>query len=147
MWYYGRNNLSNNNIFNDEDNINKIIKSENKKLYMSVTPRIYELEDTINNEYNIEDILGKIVYKMDFNYAINNNYISNYEIILPVNDEDNYSKSQLLDQIKISEYNDLLIKKVLYYFESIKILGKLKTIIYFNSHEQLIKNLWFFMSS
>jgi len=108
---------------------------------MSVTPRIYELEDTINNEYNIEDILGKIVYKMDFNYAINNNYISNYEIILPVNDEDNYSKSQLLDQIKISEYNDLLIKKVLYYFESIKILGKLKTIIYFNSHEQLIKNL------
>uniref|UniRef100_A0A6C0EF59 Helicase ATP-binding domain-containing protein n=1 Tax=viral metagenome TaxID=1070528 RepID=A0A6C0EF59_9ZZZZ len=130
-------NLSCNNIINDEDNINKIIKSENKKLFMSATPRIYELEDNTqcDSNFNIENILGKIVYKMDFNYAITNNYISNYEIFLPVHDEDNYN--QLLDQIKISEYDDLLIKKVLYYFESIKILGKLKTIIYFNSHEHI----------
>jgi len=130
-------NLSYNNVFNEEDNINKIIKSNNKKLYMSATPKIYELEDNNNfeNETNIEDILGKIVYKMNFSYAINNNYISNYEIYLPVHNEDNYNK--LLEQIKINEYDELLIKKVLYYFESIKILGKLKTIIYFNCHEHL----------
>ena len=119
-------NLSYNNIFNVDDNINMIIKSENKKLYMSATPKIYELEDNHLNKsnYNIEDILGKIVYKMDFSYAITNNYISNYEIFLPVHDENNYNL--LLENIKISEYNDLLIKKVLYYFESIKILGKLR---------------------
>jgi superfamily II DNA or RNA helicase len=128
-------NLSYNNIFNENDNINKIIKSENKKLYMSATPRIYELDDTINSNYNIEDILGKIVYKMSFEYAIDNNYISDYELYLPVRDEDNYNK--LLEHIKVIDYDDLLIKKVLYYFESIKILGKLKTIIYFNSHEHI----------
>ena len=126
-------NLSYNNIYNNEDNINKIIKSENKKLYMSATPRIYELED--NNDCNIEDILGKIVYKMDFNYAITNNYISNYELYLPIHDENNYKL--LLEKIKINNYENLLIQKVLYYFESIKILGKLKTIIYFNSHEYI----------
>jgi predicted helicase len=114
-----------------------IIKSENKKLYMSATPRIYELEDNDQCDYSVEDILGKIVYKMNFSDAIINNYISNYEIFLPVHDEDNYSKSLLLDQIKIIEYDDLLIKKVLYYFELIKIFGKLKTIIYFNSHEHI----------
>ena len=130
-------NLSYNNIFNSEDNINKIIKSENKKLYMSATPRIYELEDNTQcySNFNIENILGKIVYKMNFCDAINNNYISNYEIYLPIHEEDNYNK--LLNQIKINNYDDLLIKKVLYYFESIKILGKLKTIIYFNSHEHI----------
>ena len=128
-------NLSYNNIFNNKDNINKILKSENKKLYMSATPKIYELEDNYECNYNIEDILGKIVYKMDFNYAITNNYISNYEIYLPVYDEDNYN--ELLKLIQINNYEDLLIKKVLYYFESIKILGKLKTIIYFNSHEHI----------
>ncbi len=78
---------------------------------MSATPKLYDLENT---NYNIENILGKIIYKMNFIDAIINNYISNYEIYLPVHDEDNYN--QLLDQIKISEYNDLLIKKVLYYF-------------------------------
>ena len=125
-------NLSSNNIFNKNDNINKIIKSNNKKLYMSATPKIYDIED---ENYNIEDILGKIVYKMSFEYAITNNYISNYELYLPIHDKDNYN--QLLKQIKINNYDNLLIKKVLYYFESIKILGKLKTIIYFNSHEHI----------
>jgi len=128
-------NLSYKNIFNDDDNINKIIKSENKKLYMSATPKIYELEDNDQYNCNIQNILGKIVYKMEFSYAITNNYISNYEIFLPVHDENNYNK--LLEHIKINNYDDLLIKKVLYYFESIKILGKLKTIIYFNSHEHI----------
>jgi superfamily II DNA or RNA helicase len=128
-------NLSYNNIVNNEDNINKIIKSENKKLYMSATPRIYELEDNDQYDCRVEDILGKIVYKMNFSDAIISNYISNYEIFLPVHDKDNYKL--LLDQIKIIEYDTLLIKKVLYYFESIKILGKLKTIIYFNSHEHI----------
>ena len=128
-------NLSYNNIFSIDDNINMIIKSENKKLFMSATPRIYELEDNDQCDCSVEDILGKIVYKMDFSYAITNNYISNYEIYLPIYDENNYN--QLLEQIKINNYDNLLIMKVLYYFESIKILGKLKTIIYFNSHEHI----------
>jgi len=125
-------NLSYNNIYNVNDPINKIIKTNVKKLYMSATPKIYELEE-IN--YNIENLLGKLVYKMDFTYAINNNYISNYEIYLPVNEDNNYNL--LLEQIKISNYDNILIKKVLYYFESIKILGKLKTIIFFNNHDHI----------
>ena len=123
-------NLSNKNIFNEDDNINKIIKSKNKKLYMSATPKIYDGDE----KYNIEDILGKIIYKMTFNYAIINNYISDYELYLPIHEEDNYNK--LLEKININ-YESLLIKKVLYYFECIKILGKLKTIIYFNSHDDI----------
>jgi superfamily II DNA or RNA helicase len=86
------------------------------------------------NDCNIEDVLGKIVYRMTFEYAITNNYISDYEIYLPIHDEDNYNL--LVKEIKC-DYNELLIKKVLYYFECIKILGKLKTIIYFNSHEDI----------
>jgi len=124
-------NLSYNNIFNKNDNINKIINSENKKLYMSATPKIYDIE---NENYNIEDIIGKIIYKMNFTFAITNNYISNYEIYLPFHDDNNYKI--LLKKIKINN-DTLLLKKVLYYFESIKILGKLKTIIYFNSHEDI----------
>jgi hypothetical protein len=100
---------------------------------MSATPRIYVLEG--ETDCNIEDILGKIVYRMTFEYAILNNYISDYGIYLPIHDKDNYNL--LIKEIKINNYDELLIKKVLYYFECIKILGKLKTIIYFNSHEDI----------
>jgi len=124
-------NLSINNIFNKEDYINIIINSSNKKLFMSATPKIYDLVD---ENYNIENILGIVIYKMTFNYAIINNYISDYELYLPIHEEDNYNK--LLEKININ-YDSLLIKKVLYYFECIKILGKLKTIIYFNSHNDV----------
>jgi hypothetical protein len=64
-------------------------------------------------------------------------------IFLTYYDEDNYN--QLLEKITNINYkdiininyNDILIKKVLYYFELIKILGKLKTIIYFNSYDHI----------
>ena len=125
-------NLSYNNIYNVNDPINKIIKTNVKKLYMSATPKIYELEET---NYNIENLLGKLVYKIDFMYAIDNNLISNYEIYLPIHEDDNYEI--LVEQIKILNYDKILIKKVLYYFESIKILGKLKTIIFFNNHDHI----------
>ena len=125
-------NLSYNNIYNVNDPINKIIKTNVKKLYMSATPKIYDLEET---NYNIENLLGKLVYKMDFMYAIDNNLISNYEIYLPIHEDDN--DEILLEQIKILNYDKILIKKVLYYFESIKILGKLKTIIFFNNHDHI----------
>ena len=125
-------NLSYNNIYNVNDPINKIIKTNVKKLYMSATPKIYDLEET---NYNIENLLGKLVYKMDFMYAIDNNLISNYEIYLPIHEDDNYEI--LVEQIKILNYDKILIKKVLYYFESIKILGKLKTIIFFNNHDHI----------
>ena len=92
-----------------------------------------ELES--ENDCNIENVLGKIVYRMSFEYAINNNYISNYEIYLPIHDKDNYNL--LIKEIKINDYDELLIKKVLYYFAikmrkiNNKIYLRLKPQIYF----------------
>jgi superfamily II DNA or RNA helicase len=128
-------NLSYNNIYNEDDDLNIIIKSNHKKLYMSATPRIYELED--NDDCDIEKILGKKVYTMGFKYAIENNLISNYDIYIPTNDDFN----DFIEIIKKEEkkFESELYKKVFYYFESIKLLGNLKTIIYFQSHEHIDK--------
>jgi superfamily II DNA or RNA helicase len=128
-------NLSYNNIYNEDDDLNIIIKSKNKKLYMSATPRIYELED--NDDCDIEKILGKKVYSMGFKYAIENNLISNYDIYIPINDDFNEFISKIVKEEK--KFETELYKKVFYYFESIKLLGNLKTIIYFQSHEHIEK--------
>ena len=76
-------NFSYNNIYNENDDINKLINNNNIiKLYMSATPRIYDLEN--NHDIDINEIFGDYIYKMTFNEAITNKYISDYQLYLPV---------------------------------------------------------------
>ena len=85
-------NLSYNNVSDKTDNIYKIITSDKikKKLFMSATPKIYQvidendvLEHSVNN---YEDLFGKIYYSYDFEKAIEHNYVNNYQIIVPNNE-------------------------------------------------------------
>lgn len=123
-------NLSYNNIYNEDDDINVIINCEYKMLSMSATPRIYELEG--ENDCDVNDILGETVYKMDFKEAIEKGYICDYKIYLPVLGHD----EEYNEIIKDFKYNDMN-KKCCYLFECIKKLGTLKCILYFRSHEEI----------
>ena len=136
-------NLSHNNIYGKENNpIYKLINSDNKILYMSATPRIYELEG--DNDCDVEDVLGKMIYKMDFTHAIKKKYISNYDIILPILDDTDV----LIDDIKSelnTKFNSMsLCKKCCYLYECIKRYGKLKCIIYFQSHKHIDRFIRYF---
>ncbi len=131
-------NLSYNNIYGDkEDPLYNIINSDHKILYMSATPRIYELED--NNDCDIEYTLGKIIYKMDFSHAIKKKYISDYDIILPINDNNDLDKviNEICEESNIKNINIELSKKCCYLYECIKRYGTLKCIIYFQSHKKI----------
>ena len=82
-------NLSYDVISNDNNIINKIIRSTkiNKKIFISATPKIYNIVNSTNiKEYNVdlyEDLFGKIEYYYNFRKAIENKYINNYRIIIP----------------------------------------------------------------
>ena len=123
-----------------KDPLNQFINSKYKMLYMSATPRIYELED--NNDCDIEDILGKVVYKMDFKTAIENKYITDYNIYLPImEDNSKIELDGLITEIKTelnTNFDDReLSQKCCYLYECIKQFGTLKCIIYCQSHEQI----------
>ncbi len=121
------------------DPLNKLINSDYKMLYMSATPRIYELED--NDDCDVEDILGKVVYKMDFKTAIENKYITDYNMYLPIMEDT--SKTELdglivdiKKELKIAIDTELS-QKCCYLYECIKQFGTLKCIIYFRSHLEI----------
>jgi len=127
-------NFSHNNLYNEEDNIYKLINSESdniKKLYLSATPRIYELED--NDDIDVNDIFGDYIYKMSFNEAIENKYISDYELYLPIfsNDSDN---NEEINNLNI--HQDYLLK-LQFLIEAIKMCGNLKIIVYTRTHEEI----------
>ena len=119
------------NIFNDNDYINKIIKNNyHNKLYLSATPRIYELED--KKDIDINDLFGNYIYKMNFCEAINNKYISNYEIYMPIFDE-SLDKMDIEKEINENIDEEYLLK-ITFFIEAIKKFGNLKTIVYVKSH-------------
>ena len=126
-------NLSYNNITNNENVINKILKTDkiNKKLFMSATPKVYEIkkEDDIveHSVLDYKNIFGDIFYSYDFKKAIVNKYINEYQVVIP-NDEKEKNKYEFI-------YSNMLYhgyKKCLIYCQNIeeaeKFVNELETI-------------------
>jgi len=123
-------NFSYNNIYDESDNIYKLINNDNiKKLYLSATPRIYELED--NNDIDVNEIFGDYIYKMSFNEAIDNKYISDYELYLPIFGNDS------IEEINNLNIHENYLLKLQFLIEAIKMQGNLKVIVYVRTHEEI----------
>ncbi len=118
-------NLSKSNISNKSDYIYKLIISNHKILFMSATPRIYDIE---YNDDDIDyDLFGEIIYNMTFTFAINNKYITDYKIWLPAINENN---EQLNNEISIYKLDNQLKNRCNYLYSCIINNGSRKTIIY-----------------
>ncbi len=116
-------NLSNNDIFNKKNELYKILHSEYRILFLSATPRYLDC----NN------IFGTNIYKYNWNDAIKNKYINDFEIILPTSD---YTSIEINDFIKlfdidnINQFNYKYIRKIYFILRSILFNGNKKCIIY-----------------
>ena len=117
-------NLSKTNIIIEDDNFNKILYSEHRILFMSATPRVYDLE---NEDIETDEIFGKVVYNMNFTEAIEKKYITDYRIWIPSLHENNDKLNKDLSIYDI----DLVIKsKCNYLFSCLLNNGSKKCIIY-----------------
>ena len=124
-------NISKNNIIDEEDNFYKLLNSEHNILFMSATPRVYEMED---EDFEQENIFGDIVYKMSFNDAIQNKFITDYRIWLPSIHEDN---KQLLDELSIYDIDSQLKSKCMFLFINLLKHGSRKCIVYCKDNDEL----------
>jgi superfamily II DNA or RNA helicase len=123
-------NLSINNLTNVEDNIYKLLNNEdNKILFLSATPRIYDLEDSDYD--NFDDLTGEIFYKMDFTDAIKKNIICDYNIVIPsISSNNNDLINNIKIEIDISKIDGGIINKLLFIFKCITFYGSRKCIFY-----------------
>jgi superfamily II DNA or RNA helicase len=132
-------NLSSANVYDATDPMNKIITASRfKKLFMSATPRIFELEeDGETGEY----ILGQTIYNMSFKYAIDRGFITDYRIWLPSIHED-------LTDLRVDIHKELGVKhllgsenilysKAIYLFSCIVNTGSHKCIVYCQDTEEI----------
>jgi phage anti-repressor protein len=114
-------NLSINNLENSEDQINKLLVSNKKIIYLSATP-------IQSKKYN--DIFGNYIYKYDWGKAIENKYICDFKIILPEDTTDTKIFDEFLKNIKYNETNKELIIKCYFILKGLNYYGNKKTILY-----------------
>ena len=110
----------------EEDDMYKIIHNNHKKLFMSATPRVYEIEDDDDEEFE-KETFGEVIYKMSFNEAITNNYITDYSIWLPSIHEDN---TELTKELSIYEIDNIIKSKCMFLYSCLLNNGSRKCIIY-----------------
>jgi superfamily II DNA or RNA helicase len=111
-------NLSRNNVSgDDEDNdIYKLLTSKHKILFVSATPRVYDLENTELEDDDLDNLFGKTVANMSFSTAIQTKKICDYRIFLPSVSEDydeNYEVN-IKPEIKLKKYDKCLRAKCMF---------------------------------
>jgi superfamily II DNA or RNA helicase len=116
-------NLSDNNLNNKNDNMNKILENKNNKiLFLSATP----IE---NKKY-----CGNIIYKYSWNEAIQKKYICDFKIILPVKNEELNKFNDVIINTEIN--NKKLVKKCYFLLKSLLYEGNNKCIVFLTTIEQ-----------
>ena len=128
-------NLSKNNVCDKNNDFYKIIYHDckPKMLFMSATPRIYELEKL---ELDEPDACGDIIYKMSFKEAIENKYITDYQLWLPSIHEDT---SKLDKELSIYDIDSVIKAKSTFLFSCLLNNGSRKTIVYCSDRDELDK--------
>jgi superfamily II DNA or RNA helicase len=134
-------NLSKTNIMNEENEFYKLLNSNYRILFMSATPRVYEMED----EDEDINIFGDMVYNMSFNEAIDKKYITDYRIWLPSISEDNTELNADIDtELSITDIDEVLKAKCIFLYSCLLNNGSKKCIVYCVDTKELIKMMELF---
>ncbi len=111
----------------NRDELIKIVKSFPKVLLVTATP-----------PSSMEEILGcEIIYKYPFRKAIEEGYICDYQVYLPLltTNEENVSSVLIEKPLELNDLDDVMTKKCLYLFNGMLQTGSRKCIVYLSSHD------------
>lgn len=117
-------NLSENDVYNNKFPFYGLLNSNYKILFLSATPKYLDNSN----------ILGNTIYRYDWNRAIENKYITDFEIILPTDSYLDVNFNDFISMFSINKNVDPtecdLIKKMYFIIRSLLFNGNKKCIIY-----------------
>lgn len=121
------------------DEIYNLISSKNKILYMSATPRVYDIEGEEDDATN-ESLFGNIIYSMSFSNAIKNKYITDYKIFIPsITENDSEYKNKIEKEIDIKTIDSTIMDKCMFLYKGMIYNGSKKIIVYCRSVDELME--------
>lgn len=134
------------NEFDDEDDIehpqnemNKLITTANKILFVSATPRVYDVEGMEDENFN-KSMFGENVATMTFNEAIEKKYVTDYKIYIPSIGE-NYDglTSNIENEISVNLVKNEILAKCMFLMKGFCSNGNKKCIMYCRNTDEILQ--------
>ena len=130
-------------IYSDENSMSRLLYSDARILFMSATPRLFNIDlddfDEINNE-----LFGNVVYSYNMGNAIKNKLISDYQVFLPdIEINNNKFITDIKEEVNLSEFDNDLSIKCNFIMRGMLETGARKCIMYARTHEEAenLKNI------
>jgi len=125
-------NLSKNDLFDENTPFYKLLHSNSKILFMSATPKFFNLDDV---NYNNKDIFGEDNYYFPMSKGISEKHICDYEIYLPdIRTKNNID--DILEEISIKDLDQKLSIKAKFILRGMIETGAKKCIIYLRNQKE-----------
>lgn len=120
-----------------QNEMNKLITTANKILFVSATPKVYEIEGLENDDFN-KNLFGENVATMTFNEAITKKYITDYKIYIPsVGEKYDDLTTDIETEININLVKDEILAKCMFLMKGFCNNGNKKCIMYCRSVEEI----------
>jgi superfamily II DNA or RNA helicase len=136
-------NLSLNDVFEDgdydeeddfeESPLHQLLYSDADILFLSATPRIFDIDD-----YDNEEVFGKVEYKYEMGDAIRNGYLCDYEVFVPTI-QSQYVGEELQQLFVSTDYEDTMKMQAEFILRGMYENGDKKCIVYMNTQEECVK--------
>lgn len=122
-----------------ENGLYEIFLSNSKILFMSATPRMFNIEINDDNESETFDnsIFGNIEYSYNMGDAIKTNKICNYEIYVPeIGLNYQYFLDEIDKEVNIQNISNEILNKSNYIIRGMLETGAKKCILYTQTHQE-----------
>jgi superfamily II DNA or RNA helicase len=129
-------NISKNEIIGLNSNgMNQVLLSDSKIMFMSATPRIYEIDD----EDLSDEIFGSIEYSYNMGDAIKTKKICDYEVFVPdITLNNNIFIEDIQKEVDIHTISNEIVIKCNYLLRGMLETGARKCILYTRTHQEAL---------
>ena len=140
-------NLSRNNVLDENDEFYKLLNNKKlRMLFMSATPRIYELENSDEDD-DFKEYFGEKAYYMSMSEAIENKYICDYKIYIPdISENIDEVINEVNSEINVTDLDREMEAKCIFIAKCMAFKGSRKCIAYFQNTSEIYEFIRTFKS-
>jgi superfamily II DNA or RNA helicase len=130
-------NITQNDLLGLNDNgLNQILLSDAKILFMSATPRLFQIDNELEDDFD-DEIFGNIEYLYNMGDAIKTNKICDYEIYVPdIQLNNNIFINDIKKEIDINNISNEIMIKSNFILRGMLETGSRKCILYAKTQEE-----------
>ena len=123
-------------IADSSTDFNRILTSDTKMLFLSATPRVFDLENTNLDEEDLSNFFGTCHISLPLSEAIRRKLVTDYRVFIPLFEETG-DEDVCRRELGIVEIQEDLLSKAMFLVKCMLYEGARKTIVYLATQVQV----------